>query len=59
MSEFKSVVEKMATRAEEYITLGGRITNSIPEGDHAIALGYRGKGFTLSLYTTSERQTCQ
>ena len=47
LSEFKSVLEKMATRPEEYITLEGRITNNIPEGYHGIALAYRGKRIDL------------
>ena len=47
LNEFKSVLEKMATRPEEYITLEGPNTNNIPEGYHGIALAYRGKRIDL------------
>lgn len=47
LNEFKAVLQKMATRPEEYITLDGRITTNIPEGYHGIALAYRGKRIDL------------
>ena len=48
LREFKSLLEKMATRPEEYITLDGRVTNNIPEGYHGIALMYRNKRIDLA-----------
>ena len=47
LREFKALLEKMATRPEEYITLDGRVTNNIPEGYHGIALMYRNKRIDL------------
>ena len=47
LREFKALLEKMATRPEEYITLDGRVTNNVPEGYHGIALMYRNKRIDL------------
>lgn len=47
LKEFKALLQKMASRPEEYITLDGRVTNNIPEGYHGIALVYRNKRIDL------------
>ncbi|KAK3740422.1 hypothetical protein QZH41_013488 [Actinostola sp. cb2023] len=43
----KDLLEKMAARADEYITIEGRMTTNVVEGYHSIALMYREKRIDL------------
>lgn len=43
LDAFKTLLENMASKADEYITMEGRQTNNTPEGCHGIALTYRDK----------------
>ena len=55
LNAFKTLLENMATKADEYISTDGRQTNNTPEGYHGIALSYRDKRKPI----ISARQTCQ
>ena len=44
---FKSLLEKMAARADEYVTTEEKETTNTPEGYHGIALTYRDKRIDL------------
>lgn len=47
LNAFKTLLENMATKADEYISTDGRQTNNTPEGYHGIALSYRDKRIDL------------
>ena len=47
LNAFKTLLENMATKADEYISADGRQTNNIPEGYHGIALSYKDKRIDL------------
>ena len=47
LNAFKTLLENMATKADEYISTDVRQTNNTPEGYHGIALSYRDKRIDL------------
>ncbi|KAK3746103.1 hypothetical protein QZH41_015520 [Actinostola sp. cb2023] len=47
LKSFKNLLERMASRAEEYVTLDGQMTTNTTEGYHSIALIYRDKRIDL------------
>ena len=47
LNAFKTLLENMATKGDEYISTDGRQTNNTPEGYHGIALSYKDETIDL------------